>query len=85
MKTSCQITPPQVNPETNGQVIDLFDPPDFQILVSSKEYHELKHAAGYWKGMHKKARLREDALKQKVKELEAKVRDLTARLFGKKR
>jgi len=84
MKTSCKIKSSQVNPETTDQVVELFDQPEAQILVSSKEYHELKHAAGYWKGMHNKARIREEALKQKVKELEGKVRDLTARLFGKK-
>ncbi|WP_222424202.1 IS66 family transposase, partial [Desulfamplus magnetovallimortis] len=62
----------------------MFDQSAAQILVSSKEYHELKRDVGYWKRMHEKARLREEKLKQEVKELKAKIRDLTHRLFGKK-
>ena len=47
----------------------MLDLSDNQILVSSKEYNELKSNVDYWKRMHKDARLREEALKQKVKEL----------------
>ena len=84
MKTSYQISFSLAIPKTPVKVVELFDQSCDQILVSSKEFNELKSVAGYWKRMHEDARAREEILKQKVKELEAKVRDLNARLFGKK-
>lgn len=54
-----------------------------QIIITEKEYSELKCEVGYWKSMHKKALLREEALKNKIKEQAGKIRDLNNRVFGK--
>ena len=80
MKASCQESLPVYTPEINDQVIEISP----QILISEKEYLELKSTVGYWQAMHKNAILRENKLKQTIKELEGKVRDLKNRLFGKK-
>jgi len=66
------------------KVIDLPAKPSAQITITEKEYNELKWEIGYWKGMHKKALLREEELKNIVKEKDGKIRDLKNRLFGKK-
>ena len=80
MKASCQESLPVYTPEINDQVIETSP----QILISEKEYLELKSTVGYWQAMHKNAILRENKLKQTIKELEGKIRDLKNRLFGKK-
>ena len=80
MKASCQESLPVYTPEINDQVIEISP----QILISEKEYLELKSMVGYWQAMHKNAILRENKLKQTIKELEGKIRDLRNRLFGKK-
>jgi len=48
------------------------------------EYRILKAEAGYWKIMHHKAVVREQVLKQKNEELEAKLRLRERQLFGRK-
>ena len=80
MKASCQESLPLYTPEINDQVIEISP----QILISEKEYLELKSELGYWQAMHKNAISREKKLKQTIKELEGKNRDLRNRLFGKK-
>ena len=71
-------------PEINAQVIDLPIEQFEQILISEKEYLELKHEVGYWRGMHNKAIIREEILKQKIKAQKGQIRDLKHRVFGKK-
>ena len=68
----------------SGQVIDFPVEEPRRIVISEKEYLELKSEVGYWRAMHEKAILREKILKQTVKEQEGKIRDLKGRLFGKK-
>ena len=55
-----------------------------QITITEKEYRELKWEVGYWQGMHKKALLREEKLKNLIKVRDGKIRDLKNRVFGKK-
>lgn len=71
-------------PQTGNQVIDLPVDPSAQILLSEKEYLELRWAVGYWKALHEKAISREKELKQTIKEQEGQIRDLRSRLFGDK-
>ncbi len=71
-------------PEINAQVINLPIEQSEQILISEKEYLELKCELGYWRGMHKKAIIREEILKQTIKEQDGQIRDLKQRVFGKK-
>ena len=80
MKASCQKSLPVYTPEINDQVIERSP----QILISEKAYLELKSEVGYWQAMHKNAISREKELKQTIKELKGKIRDLRNRLFGKK-
>ncbi|MBT5547448.1 MAG: IS66 family transposase [Desulfobacula sp.] len=68
----------------SDQVIDLPIEESRWISISEKEYLGFKCEVGYWRTMHEKAFLREEILKQKVKEQEGKIRDLKGRLFGKK-
>jgi len=75
---------PYYQPEDYADVIDLSLLQPRQILVSEKEYLQLKSEVGYWKAIHKKAVLRENKLKQIVKEQAGKIRDLRNRVFGKK-
>ena len=75
---------PLYTPGIYDQVIDLPVVQLPQILISEKEYLQLKNEVGYWHAMHKKAVLREKELKQIVKKQEGKIRDLRSRLFGKK-
>jgi len=48
------------------------------------ERNMARSEAGYWKAMHHKAREREQALKQKLEETQAKVRLRERQLFGRK-
>ena len=67
MNVSCQKQLPFSSSQIAGQVIDLpVDTP--RILITEKEYLGLKWEAGYWQGLHKKALLREEALKKTIKE-----------------
>jgi transposase len=45
---------------------------------------ELRRDAAYWRSQHQRARQREEGHKQRIAELEAEVRDLKHRLFGRK-
>lgn len=54
------------------------------ITITEREYYELKYEVGYWKSLHKKALLREEFLKNNIKEKDGKIKDLNNRLFGKK-
>jgi len=54
------------------------------ITLSKEEYIELTWRAKYWQSQHARALDRETTLKQRVAELEAEVRDLKQRLYGKK-
>ena len=84
MNASCQKLLPSYTPEINNQVIDLPVEKPPLILITEKEYLELKSEVGYWQAMHKKAISRENKLKQTIKEQEGQIRDLRSRLFGKK-
>lgn len=84
MVTSCQKQLALSSLEITKQIIDLPDEISPQILISEKEYLELKWEVGYWQGMHKKALSREEALKKIIKEQGGQIRDLKNRLFGKK-
>lgn len=66
--------------QDHEQVIDVSP----QITIAKQEYLYLTRTAAYWKGQHKQATLREEVLKKTIEELNAKVRDLNKRLFGKK-
>ena len=61
-------------PEINVQVIDLPIEQSEQILISEKEYLELKCEFGYWRSMHEKAIKREETLKRIIKEQISNVR-----------
>ena len=84
MNASCQKQLPIPSSEITEQIIDLPQRIFPTIVISEKEYLELKWEAGYWQGMHKKALLREEALKIIIKEHEGQIRDLKNRVFGKK-
>lgn len=84
MIDSRQKSPALYTSEINAQVIDLPIEQFERILISEKEYLELKCELGYWRGMHKKAIIREEILKQTIKEQEGQIRDLRQRVFGKK-
>jgi transposase len=84
MNASYQKSLPLYTPEIYDQVIDLPVEKPSLIHISEKEYLVLKSEVGYWQAMHKKAILREDKLRQTIKEQEGKIRDLKNRLFGKK-
>ena len=54
------------------------------LTLSKAEYIRLKWAADYWKMQHQRALLREQEQKSKIETLEAQVRDLRQRFFGRK-
>ncbi|EIM63975.1 hypothetical protein [Desulfobacter postgatei] len=70
--------------QIDGQTIDLQADSQPYISIPESEYLELRNQVGYWKGMHQKALLREEGLKQEIKEKDGQIRDLKNRLFGKK-
>jgi len=84
MSASYEKSLPLYTPEIYDQVIDLPVEKLPLIHISEKEYLGLKSEVGYWQAMHKKAILREEKLRQTIKEQEGKIRDLKSRLFGKK-
>lgn len=54
------------------------------VVLTKKEYIELKWSANYWKAQHGRAIEREAVLKEELKQSQAKIRDLNQRLYGKK-
>ena len=48
------------------------------------DFVDARHQARYWKSQHQRAREREDKLKQEVARLEAKIKDLERKLFGRR-
>ncbi len=84
MIASCQKILPLYPLEIDAQVIDFPTDQYKQILISEKEYLELKCEMAYWRAMHNKAITREEIQKQTIKEQEGQIRDLRHRVFGKK-
>ncbi|MGH8291812.1 MAG: IS66 family transposase [Steroidobacteraceae bacterium] len=54
------------------------------VSISKEEHIRLKCEAAYWHGRHQQALHRESVLKEKIEALEARVRDLVQRLFGRR-
>lgn len=54
------------------------------VTISKEEHIRLRWEADYWQSQHRRALLREAALKERIETLEARVRDLRQRLFGRK-
>jgi transposase len=65
-------------PSTSGPFAELM------LRISKQEYVQLKWDAQYWQGQHRRALLREATWKSQIEELQAQVRDLRQRLFGRK-
>ena len=53
-------------------------------MLTKQDYIALKWEANYWRAQHARLVQREAALKAQVEALEAQIRDLTQRLYGKK-
>src|SRR5712691_10348125 len=54
------------------------------VVLRKQDYIALKWEANYWRAQHARLAQREAALKAQVEALEAQLRDLTQRLYGKK-
>jgi transposase len=54
------------------------------VVLTKQDYIALKWEANYWRAQHEQSLKREAALKAQVQALEAQIRDLTQRLYGKK-
>jgi transposase len=54
------------------------------VVLTKQDYIALKWEASYWRAQHARLAQREAALKAQVEALEAQIRDLTQRLYGKK-
>ena len=54
------------------------------VVLSKRDYIELKWQANYWQMQHAQAVKREEKLKEVLKQKEAIIRDLKQRLYGKK-
>jgi transposase len=54
------------------------------VTISKEEHIRLRWEAAYWHGQHQQGLRREVVLKEKIETLEARVRDLRQRLFGRK-
>src|SRR5512146_2894645 len=54
------------------------------VVLTKQDYIALKWEANYWRAQHACLVQREAALKAQVEALEAQLRDLTQRLYGKK-
>ena len=84
MVPSCQNSSAACIHQIDGPIIDFPANSRPYISIPEAEYLELKNQVGYWKSMHQKALLREEGLKQEIKEKDGQIRDLKNRLFGKK-
>jgi transposase len=82
METASQNISPLYTQEIAGQAVG-FPGSCRQILFPEQEYLKLKWKVGYWKSLYKRAKEREEQLKQELLEKEGKIRDLNKRLFGK--
>ena len=80
MNAFCQTLMPAYTPIIDSNDIERSP----QIIISEREYLELKCEAGYWQSLHQRSILREIKLKQTIKEKEGQIRDLKNRVFGKK-
>ena len=54
------------------------------VELTKQDYIKLKWAASYWQAQYDRAAAREAALQQEIAAHQAKIRDLTQRLYGKK-
>ena len=54
------------------------------VVLTKQDYIALKWEANYWRAQHARLVQREAALKAQVEGLEAQIRDLNQRLYGKK-
>jgi transposase len=54
------------------------------VVLTKQDYIALKWQANYWRAHHEQSVKREAAWKAQVEALEAQIRDLTQRLYGKK-
>nr|WP_320017009.1 hypothetical protein [uncultured Desulfobacter sp.] len=84
MISSCKHSLAACIHQIDGQIVDQAAESQPYISIPEGEYLALKNQVGYWKSMHQKALLREEGLKQEIKEKNGQIRDLKNRLFGKK-
>jgi len=84
MNASYQKLLPLYTPESDNNTINFAVQPSPQILISEREYSELKWEVGFWRSLYNRAILREKKLKKTIKEQEDQIRDLKHRVFGKK-
>ena len=54
------------------------------VTISKEEHIRLKCEVAYWQSQHQRGLQREAVLKEKIETLQARVRDLTQRLFGRR-
>ncbi len=54
------------------------------ITITKTEYIQLRWEAQYWKSQYGRSVEREQAIKAKNERFQARIRDLTQRLFGRK-
>lgn len=54
------------------------------IILAKSEYIQLRREAQYWKSQYGRAVERQQALKAKIEHLQARIRDLIQRLYGRK-
>ena len=55
-----------------------------EVLINKGELIELRHQARYWEALYHRATSKNAELEQTVRELQARIKDLEHRLFGKK-
>jgi len=80
MNASSQTLMPADTHRIDNNIIE----PSPQIIISEREYLEIKWEVGYWQSLHQRSILREIKLNQIIKEKEGQIRDLKNRVFGKK-
>ena len=79
---------PQSGPVTTHPVAIPSDRPTpfslERITITKQAYIELRHQASYWETQHARAKGRVETLEEEIAFKDAKIKDLTHRLFGKK-
>jgi len=80
--TQSQLSSPATSAPVSGEKATPFS--QQTVVLPKQDYIALKWEANYWRAQHARLVHREAALKAQVEGLEAQIRDLNQRLYGKK-